>query len=185
MHVHTRLLPEYQRDRVREPIDQPLLAEVVVEHHQPARLEAGANGAERFLREHVALEPHAREARLHGEGIDQRENDQDVLLRRGGEKMPRVVDDRCHVRIVVGMIGLLAVEPQDHRIDLNRGDVLRAVAQRGGDVGSIRRRNQHVVERVAERGTATGRNFPCGRPAPSTAKDVVDPDDSVVAVPGR
>ena len=94
-------------DRVRTPsadgvgqaIDQPLLAEVVVEHHHAARRQVLAHRLERLLREHVALEPHAGEARLHRQRVDQREHDEVVLLRRRPQEMPGVVVDDGDARI--------------------------------------------------------------------------------------
>jgi len=154
MHVDARLLLEHPRHRVGKAIDQPLLAEVVVEHHQAARLQMVADRAKRFLREHVALQPYAGEARLHGQRIDQREHHEVVPLRRRREEMPRIVDDGRHARIVVRPIRVpLLSKAQDHRIDFNGVDVLRAVPQRRGDVRARSgAENQDVVERVAECG---------------------------------
>ena len=45
VHVAERLAPEHRGGRVREPIDQPLLAEVVVEHHHAARRQVIADRA--------------------------------------------------------------------------------------------------------------------------------------------
>ena len=101
VHVHARLLAERRRRRVREPVDQPSLTEVVVDHQQPVRLEMIPHGPERLRREHVALEPHAREARLHGQRIDQREHHQVVLLRRRPQVVPGIVVDERDARVRV------------------------------------------------------------------------------------
>ena len=102
--------------------------------------------------------------------------------------MPRVVVDHGDARIAVGLIGMtLGAEAEDDRIDVDRVDVLRAVAQRGGDVGAAAgAEDQHVVERVAEHGV---------RPLVEVfllldrrhrlVKDVVHLDDGVRPCPGR
>ena len=80
VHVDVRFLAESRGRRVREPVDQPPLAEVVVDHQHAVRRQMIPDRLERLLGEHVALEPHAREARLHGQRIDQREDHEVVLL---------------------------------------------------------------------------------------------------------
>ena len=150
--VDARLGAERDRGGVGQAIDQPALAEIVVDDQHAARLEAVLDGAERLLGEHVALEPHRGEARLQGQRVDQREHHQVVLLRRGPEEVPRIVGDDVDAGIVVGTVGMvLAPEPHDHRIDLHRVDALRAVQERGGDVGAgAGAEDQHVLEAVAE-----------------------------------
>ncbi len=50
VHVHARLLAERRRGRVREPVHQPSLAEVVVDHEQAVRLQMIPHRRERLRR---------------------------------------------------------------------------------------------------------------------------------------
>ena len=59
VHVHARLGTERDSGRVREPIDEPALAEVVVDDQQSVGLQPVPHRTERFLGEHVALEADA------------------------------------------------------------------------------------------------------------------------------
>ena len=188
MDVAERFLAEDRRDRVRQSIDQPLFAKIVVQRHHAARRQVVAHRFERLSGEHVALETHAREARLHGQRVDQREDDQVVLPVAGPQKMPRIVVDDGHARIAVGMVGMpFGAEAENHRIDIDRVDMFRAVLQRRGDVSAAAgAENQDVVERVAEHAcTATDRSIPCARPAPSTGGRCGSPRRRCRRDPGR
>ena len=81
MDVDVRILAEHDGRRVRQPVHEPALAEIVVDDEHAVDLQMGPHVAEGLFREHIALEPHAREARLQGERIDQREHDEVVLPR--------------------------------------------------------------------------------------------------------
>ena len=148
------LLPECDGRGVREPIDQPALAEVVVDDQHAVRLEAVAHVAERLDGEHVALEPHAGKARLQRQRIDQREDDEVVLLRRRPQVVPGVVVDDGDARVGVRVIRMVrAAEPDDRRVDFHRVHVLHAVSERGGHVrAGPGAEDQDVLERVAEHG---------------------------------
>ena len=64
-----------------------------------------------------------------------------------------VVDVPGHPRVVVGLVGvLLHADLQDPRVDVDRVDMVGALAQRDRDVGAgAGADDQHVVERVAGR----------------------------------
>ena len=189
MHVHPRLGAEGDRGRdVRQAIDQPLLAEVVVDDEQAVGSEAVADGAERLLGEHVALEAHAREARLQRQRINQRKDDEVVFLVRGAEEVPGVVVDDRYARIVERMVGMQALaEPEDRRVDLHGIDVLGAVHQRGRDVGAgAGAENQHVLEAVAkDRVRPLIEVFLLRDRGHRLVKDVVHLDDRVGCRSGR
>ncbi len=150
--VHARLGIERGRRDVGEPVHEPRLTKVVVDDEQTVRGEPFADGAERLLGEHVALEPHAGEARLHGQRVDEREDDQVVLLVGRPQVVSCVVVDPRHPRIGVRPIRMVGeAQPHDHGIDLDGVHVRRAVLQRGRDVGAgPGAEDEHVLERVAE-----------------------------------
>src|SRR3954470_16844754 len=183
--VCERLGAEHSGDRVREPVDQPLFAEVVVHGHHAGRREVIAHRLERLAREHVALQAHPGEARLDGQRIDQREYDEVVPFRGRSQIVPGIIVDDGNARIAVRMIGMpFGAEPQDHRIDVNRVDVPRTVLQRRGDVGAAAgAENQHVIERVAEyRVRPLVEVFLVRDRRHRLVEDVVHLDDGVVAV---
>ena len=116
--------------------DDPALAEVVVHDEHAARLEALADVGERLCREQVALEPDVAVAAVQHQRIDQRVDDQVVLLRWSSCRKLRP-SSRCTVdaRIRVGLVGMIApAEPLDHRIDLDGIDARGAPLQRAADV---------------------------------------------------
>src|SRR6476646_7396144 len=114
MHVHTRLGAECHRRGVRETIDQPALAEIVVDDEDAIRVEPIADIPEGLLGEHVAFEPHAGKAGLHRQRVDQCEHHEVVMLRRRPQKMTRVVVYDRDPWIRIRMIGMmLAAEAND------------------------------------------------------------------------
>ena len=82
--VDPRLVAEGDGGRIRQPVNEPLLAEVVVDHQHTVGRQAITDGAERLLGEHVALEPDPGEARLQRQRVDESEHHQVVLLVRSG-----------------------------------------------------------------------------------------------------
>ncbi len=179
MHVHARLGAERHRGRVGEPIDEPALAKIVVDDEHAIRLQPIADGPERLLGEHVALEPHAREARLHRQRIDQREHDQVVMLSSSCARKCRASSLITVTRgSEYGMIRMmLAAEPDDRRIDFDRIDVSDAMTKRRRDVRArAGAENQDVLKRCRRtRYRATGRSIPSARPAPWTGERCCSP----------
>ena len=186
--VHARLGIERGRGDVGEPVHEPRLTKVVVDDEQTVRREPFADGAERLFGEHVALEPHAGEARLHRQRVDEREDDEVVLLVGRPQEVSRVVVDSRDTRIGVRPIRMVReAEPHDHRIDLDGVHVRGAMVQRP------RRRPCRIRRRGRARSgtcrrtpcTATGRSTPCDRPAPSTGERCCSPRRPCRGPPGR
>ncbi len=124
--VHDRLLAEGRRRRVREPVDEPGLAEVVVDHQHAVGLEHVAHGAERLFGEHVALEAHAGERGLQRQRVDEREHHEVVLLLRRPQEVPGIVGHRVDARVRVRPVRVhLAAEPEDGRVDFDGVDAAR------------------------------------------------------------
>ena len=150
--VDLRLLAEDVARRVGQAIDEPLLAEVVVDHEHAVGRESRLGGPERLLGEHEALEAHRRERGLQRERIDQREYDEVVLLLGRPQIVPRIVGHHGHARVPVRPIRMvLSPQPHDDGIDLDRVDARRAVLQGRRHVRArAGAEDQHVLEAVAE-----------------------------------
>ena len=82
---------------------------------------------------------------------------------------------------------MLLAEAHDDRVDLNRVDVLGAVTERRGDVGSrTGSENQHIVEAVAEHGVGPLIEvFLLIDVGHRLVKNVIHLDDGVVAILGH
>ena len=104
----------------------------------------------RLLREQVAFEADVAVAAVQHERIDQRVDDQVVLLVAGLEEVAAVVEVHEHARIVVRPIGMIALaDALDHRIDFHGVDALGAPRQRAADVvAGSRADDQHLAERL-------------------------------------
>ena len=96
-----------------------------------------------------------------------RENDQIVFLFRIAQEDAAVGIHQLHARIGIRTIRMqLRAEFQDHRIDLDRGDLLNALRQRRRGVGAgPRAEDQRVLERSAGKQIRT----PAGKTAPYSA----------------
>ena len=131
-----------------EPVDQPVLAVVVVHREPAAGGEVVAGGCDRLRGEQVGLQPDRARAADQHQGVGQGEQDQ-VVLRVGLlEERAAVVDVGEHPRVLVGAVGV-AFPPdlQDARVDLDGVDVLGALGQRDRDVAAASRRRRSAPGR--------------------------------------
>ena len=127
--------PEGLLEHRVQAIDNPSLAEVVVHDEHPAGPETLADVGERLRREQIALEPDVAVAAVEHERIDERVDDQVVLLVRRPQVVPAIVQMHDHAGIRVGVVRMIApTEPVNHRVDLDRIDARRAPLQGAADV---------------------------------------------------
>ena len=115
----------------------------------PPGLQALPHVVERLLGEQVALEPDVAVAAVQDERIDQRVDDQVVLLVGRLQEVAAVVQVHDDARIVVGAVGMIALaEALDHRIDLDRVDARGAPREGAADVvARAGADDQHLAER--------------------------------------
>ena len=149
--VDARVVTEDIGDRAAEPIDQSVLAVVVVHREPAAGREVVACGCDGFRGEQVGLQADRARAVDQHEGVRQREQDQVVLGVRLLEERPTVVDVGGDARVLVGPVRVpLLADLQDPRVDLDRVNMLGALGQRDRHVAAgARTDDQHATQPVA------------------------------------
>ena len=145
--VQDRLRPEGRAEHRIDLRHQPGLAVVVVQNEDPVRTQVISNGLEGFDREQERLEPQVSRGTDERERIRQREDDHVVVLGRGSQECPAVVDIPAHARVGVWPQGMLVhADLLDCRVYLDGIDVLGPVLQSHRDiVAGPGPDDQHVV----------------------------------------
>ena len=107
----------------------------MVHHQRSRRLERGARGAKGFFGVDVVIETNRTQPREQRMTVERAEGDHVVRARGRPEKRARVGNREVHARVAVRMqwVGHVAYR-RNHRINLDRIDVLCAKLQQNGDI---------------------------------------------------
>ena len=100
-------VPERGGRGAGQPVDQPVLAVVVVHRERAVGGQVLAGGGQGLFGEQEALQPDLRGPGDQGQRVGQGEQDQVVLGVGGLQERPAVVDVPGDPRIVVGVVGVL------------------------------------------------------------------------------
>ena len=123
---------------------------VVVHRERAAGGQPRLGRCQRLLGEQVALQPQGGLPRERGQRIGQREHDEVVLLVRVLQVLAAVRDVQGEPGVLVGTVRVGPADLRQHRVDLDRVDVLGAFGQRDRRVvPGPRADDQDVVQRGA------------------------------------
>ena len=164
--VDAGVVAERGRRGAGEPVDQPVLAVVVVHREDAVAVRWSRAAVERLLGEQEALQPDLRGAGDQGQRVGQREQDQVVLVVGGLQERPAVVDVPVDPRVLsTAGPGCFSTPICMIRGSMSTASMcLAPLRQRDRDVRArAGADDQHVVQRARPRGARTAPGISAAR----------------------